>query len=231
MIEPENQFYRELLTQLKSKDQILVFDIGASIGQLTEVFLKENCDVVAVEPHPSNCRVLKLRFRNHKNLCILQKALSNKYGSTTLYIDAEGTSLHTLNKDRKEQLLKKGKNIKDISIETTTLKEIIASHGIPDLLKLDIEGHEKEVLLSLRVSVPIIIFECNLPDFKYETFEIIEHLFNLNNRVSFNFFDGSTLINEDYIGYDEAKEFVNSYDFKYLDVICSNLKHTSLLLK
>jgi hypothetical protein len=44
-------------------------------------------------------------------------------------------------------------------VEVTTLDALIAEHGMPRFVKIDVEGHEVEVLAGLSQPVPALSFE------------------------------------------------------------------------
>jgi hypothetical protein len=46
-----------------------------------------------------------------------------------------------------------------IQVPTKSLDSLIETYGIPDLLKIDVEGAEWEVLQSLSKKTPLICFE------------------------------------------------------------------------
>ena len=46
-----------------------------------------------------------------------------------------------------------------MSVQITTLDALIARHGAPDFLKIDVEGAELEVLSGLTHAIPTISFE------------------------------------------------------------------------
>jgi len=48
---------------------------------------------------------------------------------------------------------------KEIMVATTTLDQLIARHGLPAFLKIDVEGFELHVLQDLSQPVPFISFE------------------------------------------------------------------------
>lgn len=54
-------------------------------------------------------------------------------------------------------------------------KRIIAANYI----KIDIEGSEKKAIMGLNHQIPLISFECNIPYFKKEMFEILKKLSTL----------------------------------------------------
>jgi len=47
----------------------------------------------------------------------------------------------------------------EIAVRCTTLDSLIARHGVPALLKIDVEGFEAHVLAGLTRQVPVISFE------------------------------------------------------------------------
>jgi len=46
-----------------------------------------------------------------------------------------------------------------ITVPVTTLDALIAGHGMPHFVKIDVEGHELAVLQGLSVAVPALSFE------------------------------------------------------------------------
>jgi len=54
---------RNLHSLLDPFNSHVVFDIGANVGDMAATYVHAGCRVVAVEPDPSNLRVLYNRFR------------------------------------------------------------------------------------------------------------------------------------------------------------------------
>jgi hypothetical protein len=50
-------------------------------------------------------------------------------------------------------------SIREVRVPTTSLDKLIAQYGIPDTLKVDVEGAENLVLASLTQKVPVLCFE------------------------------------------------------------------------
>jgi FkbM family methyltransferase len=95
-------FYRSLLVGFRKGD--LIFDIGANNGFKTDIFLRLGARVVAVEPDKSNQIVLADKFLKYrmikKPVSIVAKAVSNKTGRETLWINEPGSAKNTLNLGR-----------------------------------------------------------------------------------------------------------------------------------
>ena len=153
-------FYRQFVRQGD-----LCFDIGANIGNRTEIFLALGGKVVAVEPQNECAQQLKLRFG--KSIELVRKALGDKEGEATIYISetSEISSLsrdwiHAVSKSRFSN--KEWKNKKQIPV--STLDKLIETYGVPRFCKIDVEGYETEVLRGLSHSIPIISFEYTIPE-------------------------------------------------------------------
>jgi len=88
-------------------------------------------------------------------------------------------------------------------VETITLDELIAQHGVPDLIKIDVEGYESEVLRGLSRQVPKICFEWNeeMDSQLWESLEILKGLGYAHFGVSGYFVEGRNLEN---LSYDEG---------------------------
>jgi FkbM family methyltransferase len=81
----------KLLSTLITPD-MTVLDIGSNIGLYTLFFAKSVGHVYAFDPQPENCAVLKksLKVNGLTNTTVIQKAVSNKEGKTTLYTKEKG---------------------------------------------------------------------------------------------------------------------------------------------
>lgn len=195
----ELRFYRSLLKGFGRGS--LVFDVGANHGTKTGVFLKLGARVVAVEPDQTNQEVLRQKFLTYrlsrKQVVIVGKALSDKEAVETMWIDEPGSAKNTLSKKWVETLKHDDERFKQhhefgqqTTVETTTLDKLIASHGLPFFIKIDVEGHEPCVLRGLHSAVPYLSFEVNLPEFAAEGQECVEILSRLAPAGKFNYVPG-----------------------------------------
>lgn len=117
----------------------VVLDIGANIGSFSIYCALKGADVYAVEPEPNNLEVLKKNIELNN---LLNKIHTVDYGVS----DFNGVAV--INNSGGGSTIKDGKDgstIKIISfddlIKYLDLKEI-------DILKIDIEGSEKELILG-----------------------------------------------------------------------------------
>lgn len=192
-------FYRDLLRGFHKGD--LIFDIGANVGEKTNAFIRFGATVVAVEPDQQNQEILRgkfIRYRlSRKPVCVVGKAVSDKISVATMWIDGPGSALNTLS-DKWADTLRGHKerfsNSLDVlefagkrSVETTTLEQLMAEYGLPFFVKIDVEGHELNVLRGLRRPVRYLSYEVNLPEFRQEGLECLNILRDLAPEGEFNY--------------------------------------------
>jgi FkbM family methyltransferase len=191
----ELSFYRRHLQGFV--EGALVFDIGANHGQKADIFLRLGAKVIAVEPDMSNQGILRQKFLKGrlrpKPIIVVGKAVSDQPGTLEMFVDAPGSAKNTLSSKWVETLRRDDKRFGAVlnfrerrTVETTTLDELIAAHGKPFFIKIDVEGYEPNVLLGLHEPVPYISFEVNIPEFVDEGVECVNILERLLSRGTFN---------------------------------------------
>ncbi|MGR9107678.1 MAG: FkbM family methyltransferase [Gammaproteobacteria bacterium] len=192
----EIEFYRGLLCGFHKGD--LIFDIGANHGYKIDIFLRLGASVVAVDPDKVNQEILRQKFLSYrlsrKPVVLVDKAVSSCKGVQTLWIDEPGSAKNTLSRKwvsaLKNDNTRFGKCLtfnQNAQIETVTLADLINEHGQPFFVKIDVEGHELDVLKGLRHPVPYLSFEVNLPDFREEGIQCIKVLGDLAADGVFNY--------------------------------------------
>jgi FkbM family methyltransferase len=195
----EIRFYQTLLEGFRPGD--VVFDVGANVGTKTEVFLSIGARVVAVEPDECNQGVLRSKFLRYrlksKPVTIVGLAVSELEGVETMWIDGAGSALNTLSEKWVDALRDDKKRFEHTDdplefgqkkrVETTTLERLIAVHGSPFFVKIDVEGNELRVLRGLHDAVPYLSFEVNLPEFRQEGIQCVNVLRDLAGNGQFNY--------------------------------------------
>ncbi|CAN5455105.1 hypothetical protein BH11BAC1_BH11BAC1_07830 [soil metagenome] len=173
----------------------LVFDIGANVGQRSYVFSGIAKKVVALEPQPFCIRHLKSRFMFTKNVFIEPFAVDAVERIAVLHL----SDSHTISSMSDKFINTVGSTVfrnskwdKKINVKTTTLDLLIAKHGIPSFIKIDVEGFEVNVLKGLSKSVKGISFEF-LPMATDEIRLCIDRLYSVDPEYRFNYTLGENL--------------------------------------
>ncbi|TMQ72840.1 MAG: FkbM family methyltransferase [Candidatus Eisenbacteria bacterium] len=141
----------------------LVFDIGANLGNRSEIFLGLGARVIAVEPQPICHEVLKGLFGHDRRFTLVPMALGDTPGSATMYL-ADMSGLSTLSEDWIRKTKTSGRFAahdwkQTVTVPVTTLDALVAEHGSPDFCKIDVEGYEPNVLSGLSRSIRAVSFE------------------------------------------------------------------------
>jgi FkbM family methyltransferase len=192
----EIDFYRSLLVGFREGD--LIFDVGANQGYKADIFLRLGAKVLAVEPDETSQEILRqkfLKFRlKRKRLTIVSKAVSDRGSTETMWIDAPGDAKNTLSQKWVETLRDDDKRFGHRlsfgqwkEVETVSIEQLIAAHGSPFFVKIDVEGHELSVLHGMQRPVPYLSFEVNLPEFRREGLECVQVLGSLSPDGEFNY--------------------------------------------
>jgi FkbM family methyltransferase len=165
----------------------LCFDIGANLGNRTQLFLELGATVVSVEPQQVCLRHLQELFGTNSKVRIIPKALSDKEGMATLAICEESPILSTMSDkwQHEGRFSKEFKWSASQEVPTTTLDALIEEFGRPAFCKIDVEGFEESVLMGLSQPIPVISFEFTI-EFLKDAGKCINLLSSLG-EVKFNF--------------------------------------------
>jgi FkbM family methyltransferase len=139
------------LRQLFPANCEVIFDVGAHLGNLTETFrrIAPLARVYAFEPFPSFYSRLAARFQDDTRISVFPFGMSDMNGEKQLFV-------HNMSLSVVSPLISGGAYPTDaaasetIRIQTRTLdhtsEELLGARPHIDLLKVDVEGHDLQVL-------------------------------------------------------------------------------------
>jgi FkbM family methyltransferase len=142
----------EIIRKLVGKDDGMIFDVGANVGNTIEVFriLFDQCTVHAFEPHTDQFAALTSRLGAAERVVLNNVAIGAAVGTAVFHRAShpECGSLLPLNP---ASWFADALDIRPAGEETVTVDTIdryCEAHGIGeiDLLKLDVQGFEPECL-------------------------------------------------------------------------------------
>ncbi len=142
----------------------LAFDIGAHVGDRIGCFRRLGAKVVAVEPQPPLIRTLRLLYGRDAAVAIEPAAVGAVAGTTLLRLNVDNPTISTASEDfiaaANDGAGWQGQTWdRTIEVATTTLDDLIARHGMPAFIKIDVEGFELQALTGLNHSVAALSFE------------------------------------------------------------------------
>ncbi len=150
------RFYRGLIGPGQ-----LAFDIGAHVGNRSRALRRAGARVVAVEPQQPFAAFLRLSLP--ADITLVQAACGAAPGEADLAVSSLHPTVSSLG-----PLPAEGPSAPGFThvrwdarqrVEVTTLDALIATHGPPGFVKIDVEGAEPEVLAGLSRPVPVVAFE------------------------------------------------------------------------
>jgi FkbM family methyltransferase len=142
----------------------LAFDIGSHVGDRISSFRRLGARVVALEPQPGPARAIRLIHGRDSQVSLLQAACGDREGTVTLRINSDNPTVSTASEAfvaaaRGSDGWKDQVWDREIAVPCTTLDALIALFGLPDFVKIDVEGFEAHVLAGLTRPIPVISFE------------------------------------------------------------------------
>ena len=145
------QLELEFLLSILTPDSV-VYDVGANVGYHTTAFASCARQVISFEPNPQNFALLEQNTADHDRVTRYQAAVSNTAGIG--YIDDFDPAV--LGNFGHMTMSTSG-----VEVPCMTLDSV--NHAPPDLIKIDVEGHEYEVLQGsihlLESRRPVVYYE------------------------------------------------------------------------
>jgi FkbM family methyltransferase len=152
---------------------VVALDVGANVGRWTSAFLTAvpNAEVYAFEPSATAFDSLQKALGEDQRVHLTRTALGAEVGMGTLFADNAGSGLASLTKRKLDHFDINFDYSEEVAI--TTLDEWFAAQppmtgGAPLILKMDVEGHELDVLRGAETTlqnINVVQFEfggCNI---------------------------------------------------------------------
>tara|TARA_A100001015_G_scaffold1845_1_gene2519 strand:- start:724 stop:1539 length:816 start_codon:yes stop_codon:yes gene_type:complete len=196
-----NKIFKDSYNKILNKKKIpLIIDCGVNICASANYFylIYPKTEIIGIEPDKINLNLCKKNNLNKKKIKILDSAISNEsFNYTVERNNQDGRSSFINNENQK--------NLKVNSPKTVTMKDIMKNYDLdkykPFIIKIDIEGHEKN------------FFSSNTEWMKYFDFIIIElHDWMLpNENISGTFYKAldKDLINYEIFNFGENTLIIN----------------------
>ncbi|MGZ5221725.1 MAG: FkbM family methyltransferase [Chitinophagaceae bacterium] len=206
----------------------LIFDIGAYDGHKAAAFLHIAEKVVCLEPDPCNFILLKARFRSQaKRVFLENKAVSNVAGKGLMHVHYPASAFNTLSdewknileKDNGEKWNEKISFDKKVAVATITLDELIEKYGVPEFIKIDVEGFEEKVLQGLSQKIHFLSFEALLPDGSGAINNCLAVTRRLDPSAMFNVAEHEQLLFENFISIKKLEEWLDQQLLTHFEVI------------
>jgi len=142
----------------------LVFDVGAHVGDRVSSFRRLGARVIAVEPQPLCLEALHRLHGGDSEVTIVEGVCGAEPGSTRFFVNSQNPTTSTLSADFIAAADGAGgweHEVWDaeIDVTVTTLDVLIAAHGTPAFVKIDVEGYESTVLSGLSSRPRALSFE------------------------------------------------------------------------
>jgi FkbM family methyltransferase len=157
----------------------MYFDIGANIGNWSLANINSCDKIISIEASPATFNKLVNNCKNEKIILLNYAVCNNNCNDITFY-QAGCDTLSTINKDwlTAETSRFCNHNYKEITCKTITLDKLIEQYGLPDFIKIDVEGGEYECVRSLTQKVKLLCFEW-ASETNTITFNCIDYLYKL----------------------------------------------------
>jgi FkbM family methyltransferase len=153
----ETKTIAKFVESLQIKEVVAV-DIGANLGEWSGNLLREipTAQIYAFEPSKEAFTNLELRFKDVDSIKCVNLGVGSQNGEVFLYADKSASGLASLTKRRVNHhgiVFDYKEKINVLTLDTwLTSKNFLR----PNIIKIDIEGHELDVLLGAREALRFV---------------------------------------------------------------------------
>lgn len=191
---------------ISEKDTIM--EVGGHIGYICLYFsqLAGKGSVIVFEPGVNNLPYLKKNVGQKKNVRIVEKGVGNETGQKTFYIESLTGQNNTFVKDFEGfESNKKNAGVdasyQEVTVEIVKLDEFIKDEkvGVPNFIKIDVEGFEYNVLLGMTE-----ILSAGKTKIMVEIQANYKEIYDLFRQHHYNVYDDQLNLLTDYNAYLKA---------------------------
>ena len=197
----------KILLEKIARPGMTVLDIGANIGYyaLMELgLIGDSGKLIAVEPSPKNIEIFKmnLELNGKSGIRVVEGAISDKSEIKDFHLAEQG-NLNTFHAT--------GTGLKHLTgevveVNSYTVPQVMEGEGQLDLIRMDVEGHEVEVMNGMLDSIrkgemkPTIIFETHLSRYgeEHDMEAVLKNYFDTGYKTRYlaSSYEGGTEIVE-----------------------------------
>lgn len=158
----------------------LCFDVGAHVGERTDILLALGARVVSVDPQPGCAETLRRKYRREPRVTVIEKGLAATPGEMMLAVCESAPTISTFSEKWKTGRFRQYSWDSHVRVEMTTLDVLVQEFGSPVFCKVDVEGFEYQVLKGLTSGIPLLSFEFT-KEFLEDARMSLEHLQTLGD--------------------------------------------------
>jgi|TARA_B110000240_G_C13463741_1_gene437887 FkbM family methyltransferase len=185
VLKKRREFYSQFI-----KEGDLCFDIGANVGNRTDIFVLLGANVVSVEPQATCVEQLRARYKGNPKVVLVDKGVGEKHGKKIMHL-SNFSEVSTFSSEFINAYLNQPgiKWDRDVEVSIITMEDLIKEHGVPQFSKIDVEGYELNVLLGLKQPLPALSIEYNAR-LSQLAFSCVNHIDKMANyEFQFSSFD------------------------------------------